>query len=441
MVSDVTHMKCITPSRLKRIRAATSALVLLLAITGCTSDPEPSSVSAPAKTLTGYGDPPKATEGWIAFSTPYSALDIMLVRPGEPVHRIIGSDDDSIARGCPAFAPGTARLAFGEATGDHEAGWTDAALVLADVSATGEASIVGRIELDHKTSMPCPIWSADGRWVAFGTGADRPGNSSAYEFAEVWMVDTETGDLRRLPHLATDIEWSPDGSQLYIAGEGGITVYSVLEDDTRALNDTALTQTLVVSPDGQTLAVERRRINADRFELVLMDADGSDQRILVRDYKQMYGIGPVWSPDGDSVAFQRSCETYTDASGDVQTCYPQHEAVVVAASDSDPRGPAGTQTVIATVRTGEGADSRLWFPTAVTWSPDSTALLYRAWGQPYGWPDEGTDASAVITVPVTGSTPPTVLYETTDGDDGYDIREMNGSQAWGSPSTVGARDE
>ena len=97
--------------------------------------------------------------------------------------------------------------------------------MLADVSAAGEASIVGRIGLDFGASMPCPIWSADGRWVASRHRADRPGNSSAYEFAEVWMVDTETGDLRRLPDVAaTDIDWAPDGSQLYIAGESGISV-------------------------------------------------------------------------------------------------------------------------------------------------------------------------------------------------------------------------
>ena len=110
-----------------------------------------------------------------------------------------------------------------------------------------------------------------------------------------------------------------------------------------------------MSPDGQTLAVERRRINAaERFESAPMNADGSDQRILTKDYMQMYGIGPVWSPDGSSIVFQRSCQTYTGASGDVQPCYPQHEAVVVAAGDNDPRGPAGIQAVIATVRTGEG---------------------------------------------------------------------------------------
>ena len=52
-----------------------------------------------------------------------------LVRAGEP-HRVFGSDDDGITRTCPAFARDGA-LVFGEATGSDEAGWVDAAVLIA----------------------------------------------------------------------------------------------------------------------------------------------------------------------------------------------------------------------------------------------------------------------------------------------------------------------
>ena len=74
------------------------------------------------------------------------------------------------------------------------------------------------------------------------------------------MFDTETGEVRRLPGLsATDIEWAADSSQLYIAAADGIEVYSIADDQTRILDDSRGAVALSASPDGGTLAVERRR--------------------------------------------------------------------------------------------------------------------------------------------------------------------------------------
>ena len=92
--------------------------------------------------------------------------------------------------------------------------------------------------------------------------------------------------------------------------------------------------------------------------------------------------------------------------------------------------------MIATAQTGEGADSWQWFPVSVTWSPDGTVLLYGAGGQQDGWPDEGTGTDGVIAVPVTGSSPPVVLYETSDGTDGYHILEGNSFRAGAHRSAV-----
>jgi len=80
---------------------------------------------------------------------------------------------------------------------------------------------------------------------------------------DVWVVDTETSEIRTLTGLAaTDIDWAPDGSQLYIAGEDGIRVYSMADGRSRVLPGTAGTTTLAVSPGGQTLAVERGTFDA-----------------------------------------------------------------------------------------------------------------------------------------------------------------------------------
>ena len=289
---------------------AVLAAVLLLATSGCTFEPAPSGEDASSARLRESSPIPA---GWVAFAADWSASDISLVRPGEPTrvafgsgepaHRIFGSDDPGVSRMCPAFAPDGVHLAFGEANGDRETDWTGSALVVAELTAEGAVAAVERFALDDLAHAPCPIWSADGRWVAFG--ADTARERAARVVSDVWLVDTASGDIRVLRGLeATDLDWAPDGSELYVAGPAGIRVHTLRDGQTRTLDGTALAHNLTVSPDGHSLAVERRRFGAvQRFELVVMNVDGSDQRILVDDYTQMHSIGPVWSPDGSRIVF------------------------------------------------------------------------------------------------------------------------------------------
>jgi hypothetical protein len=53
---------------------------------------------------------------------------------------------------------------------------------------------------------------------------------------------------------------------------------------------------------------------------------------------------------------------------------------------------------------------RFWWPFYVTWSPDSTTLLYAAWGEPR---DRAADdyTNGYLAVPVDAETPPIVLIE------------------------------
>ncbi len=418
-------------SRVANFVAIGVSLVLVGAVAGGILTTTLRDDGTPAPPVTnGPAPTPVATPaGWVAYSSGFTQGDIFFVQAGSAPHRVIGSGDDGLDQVCPAFSADGARLASGQAAGSFEAGWTDAALVVTDIDAAGEATATQTIPLPGLLRPPCPIWSPDGRWIAFG--AETEDAARAAVTPEVWLVDTESEEIIELTGLAaTDVEWAADGASLYVADGPGILVYSIADGQTRTLDDTEGATALTASPDGQTLAVERRRINAaDRFDLVLMDTDGTDQRSLVDDYTRLHGIGPVWSPDGTRIVFQRACETFTTASGQERICREQSDVVVVTVTDDD---PAGTQSVLPVVQTTEGGEPRTWFPYNVSWSPDSTTLLYRAWEE-IDVASGGTAAGAgLLTVPADGSAAPTILWETGEGIGAYTAFPQNDFQSWGA---------
>ena len=76
-----------------------------------------------------------------------------------------------------------------------------------------------------------------------------------------------------------------------------------------------------------------------------------------------HGIGPVWSPTGDRIAYQRLIPDGGEG----------HEVVLVNVAD-------GTQRPIAPPVTNHSEQFR-WWPYAVWWSPDGTTLIYAAWSE------------------------------------------------------------
>ena len=188
--------------------------------------------------------------------------------------------------------------------------FSEAELVIVPVGPDGAIGDPTVIALDGFDALPgfdphpCAIWAPDGRWVAFaGSG-------------EVWVVDTQTGAIRRLPDLRpSDLEWRPGTDQLAIAGDMGpnraadytstpVTVYSVSTGELRQLGSVRSRTPHVVTGRLDTGVPGRRKRRA--AELWLVDADGTNERLLVADIGAAnHGIGPVWSPTGDRIVYQR----------------------------------------------------------------------------------------------------------------------------------------
>lgn len=116
--------------------------------------------------------PAVRSNGWIAFSTlpanyqtGISVLqggDIYLVRDGEEQRLIAARGDGNTRNVCPVFSPDGRLLAFGEGTATSRA---IVVLGVDDGGVTNRAPL--RLTVPGTGDAPCPRWSADGTRVAY----------------------------------------------------------------------------------------------------------------------------------------------------------------------------------------------------------------------------------------------------------------------------------
>lgn len=376
---------------------------------------------------------PKITpkpNGWVAVDTyegdfvddPYDGDLIYLVRTGEDPRPLEVPGSDATNDACPVWTPDGRRLMFGRLTGPSDDPASDAELVIVPVGddgSTGTQRVIGLDGfevLDGFDPHPCGIWAPDGRWVALaGAG-------------EVWIVDTHTRAIRRLPDLRpSDLEWRPGTDELAIVGDVGtdrgaptlatpITLYSVSTGGASRIGSVEAAH-ITWAPDGESLAYTGGERAPDAGQLGVVDADGANERLLVADMGvAIHGIGPVWSPTGDRIAYQR-CGGGFACNGE------KHEVVLVNVAD-------GEETVIEPPKAG----GHPWVPFTVSWSPDGTTLLYAGWQVDGGEPLPGggeTLPAGVIAVPADSPDDATVLIDSIEPVPNYYSHRWTPTQMWG----------
>jgi Tol biopolymer transport system component len=310
--------------------------------------------------------------------------------------------------------------------------------VVADVSADGRVSDRLTFDMGDGLPPPCPVWSPDGDQLAFGVPRTSPINPDrSGEDSEVWVLRLADRDVTILPNLlATDLEWSPDGSRLAIVGgvetasgegvidglqDGRIHLYDPASGDVRSLDSTLGAGSLTWAPDSRRIAYTTGQ---SPRKLRLIDVDTGEQDVLASDGGALHGIGPVWSPDGRRIAYQRGSMSSE-----------RTVVVLVTPGDLADDGATSSEVFIRPPQvTVQGSEYSL-YPFWVAWSPDGEYLFYVAWGVTQGKPDFLEPLMAAV--PIDPEMPSVVLAlpERIDTNDGYDDTLLDTTyvpiQTWG----------
>jgi hypothetical protein len=380
---------------------------------------------------------PKSLTGWITYAageaSPAAALpnhDIFVIGEDRAPRRIVGTGSDNLDHLCPAFSTDATRIAFGEGRRTSDTGYRDSALVIANIDAQGVASNVRTIPVGGSFPPPCPAWSPDGRRIAFVVppvvGAAQPAGAG-----DVWIVALDSGQVKILPGVwAGDLDWAPDSSRLAIASGndpatqpstgGPLLLFSVVGGVVHRIPGADGVTSLSWSPDGSRIAYQRIRtpatLTADggvvrdaALEIWTIGPEGSGRTLETKPFDATHGIGPVWSPAGDRIAYQRICAVHPLGKA---PCREQHEVVLLTPGKTvSETKPVGSEVVLPAAR-ADGADGpAMWFPAMVSWSPDGQKLLYSAWSEAVTPGQPSPLGGGFVVIDVRASSPPFLLLE------------------------------
>ena len=166
---------------------------------------------------------------------------------------------------------------------------------------TGELRQI-TFERDPNVALGVPIWSPDGKWIAFVSSRGNTGLGFG-----VWLVSPDGGNLHNLVARGLGVTWSPDAQWVYYADAG--VLYKVPTAGGTPVRVRPGPVRNVVGIAGETLyfIVDRTLTGAaPAFEIHAATPESGPSRVLAQipasRAPQWQIINPSLSPDGRSLA-------------------------------------------------------------------------------------------------------------------------------------------
>jgi len=164
------------------------------------------------------------------------------------------------------------------------------------------------VRLTHGVWDASPLWSPDGRWIAYYSDDN----------ADIWVVPGTGGEPRQLtsgPARDAPLRWLPDGSGIVFIrlGAGGVqTLVAPLDSGAPRPLVTGVTGNVYgfPSPDGSKVAYVL--IRGGRSTLWVRDSVDGPARQLTTDGFENARLQRMWSPDGKSLLYTSGRTGTTD---------------------------------------------------------------------------------------------------------------------------------
>lgn len=159
-------------------------------------------------------------------------------------------------------------------------------------------------ENDPAVAIGVPVWSPDGRSIAFVSSRGRTG----FDFG-IWLVNPDGGNLRNLVKEGLGLAWSPDGEWLYYADTSAGVLNKISSSGGAPVRVRSEPTRNVIGVHAGTLyyMVERPLIDGrPEFEIRAASPEAGPSRLLARIPASRVAawqiVNPALSPDGQWLA-------------------------------------------------------------------------------------------------------------------------------------------